>query len=717
MTRWPRSKTWSLRSRGSRRPLCLGARVPALLLLFVLAADGGSAAISLPNARRPRPPTLVVALPQTSWHALRSADLPQVASLLQSSAVALMPVADPSRSDTGRTWVTLGAGRPAVGAEVRGKALPQGGFVVDASALKLANERAHTAAVPGLLGSWLRALGVGTALIVYPASRQPALPPSVALLMDEEGRVDGGWLYDPAAASPPGDHPDPAELKERLEDAVERFDVILLDLTGMPLGRGLDDAVGAAMEVVRGGHFVLICALSPVYADRERRTMGFIVWHDFGQPTAWDRRLLTSPSTRWPGVVSPADFAQTLLVRRMPAQVQHVGPGGVEGAGRMFHEGMAGRPMKDVVSQGALARLDALDRTLTDRYRLRFTTGKWYLAYGGLVLLSSLAFGLWWPQGLRRLGAAALGAALAPVGMLLAPVVGLERAALHLLVAAAIAAAVALACARARRPAAGLAAAMLLGSAPIVVDVLLGSPLMRRSTFGFGVMSGARFYGIGNEYMGFLAAMVVIGLGALLQTAPHTKWTAAVVGAFLVLVIGAPWWGANWGGAFAAAAGLVALWLAWRRKRWAVSVVVAAVLLAASALIPVALDALRPAAERTHIGANVAAVLGGDVGMFADAVRRKAAMNWGLLATYWPGLLLGIVVVAALAWRLLAAGRPARRALAAQPALAAGIFGALVVALVAMVVNDSGVIAAAAALGIGASALIFVSARPLEAPA
>jgi len=182
-------------------------------------------------------------------------------------------------------------------------------------------------------------------------------------------------------------------------------------------------------------------------------------------------------------------------------------------------------------------------------------------------------------------------------------------------------------------------------------------------------------------------------------------------------VIGAPWWGANWGGAFAAAAGLIALWLTWRRKPWGASVLLAIVLLAASALIPVALDALRPAAERTHIGANAAAVLGGDVGMFADAVRRKVAMNWGLLATYWPGLLPGAVVGAALAWRLLAAGRPARRALAAQPALAAGIFGALVAALVAMVVNDSGVIAAAAALGIAASALIFVAARPLEAPA
>jgi hypothetical protein len=240
---------------------------------------------------------------------------------------------------------------------------------------------------------------------------------------------------------------------------------------------------------------------------------------------------------------------------------------------------------------------------------------------------------------------------------------------------------------------------------------------MRQSTFGFGVMFGARFYGIGNEYMGFLAAMAIIGLGALLQAAPRAKWPAALAGLALVLAIGAPRAGANWGGAFAAAAGLVTLWLVHARKPWLKSLLVAVAVLAASALAPAALDLLRPAADRTHIGASAAAFLAGDGGMLKGAILRKAAMNWGLLLSYGLPLLIGFLLFAGLLCRLLSRGGPVRQSLAAQPALAAGFAGAVVLAFVATVVNDSGIVAAAAAFGVTASATVFVAARPAEARA
>lgn len=772
MTRWPRSETWSLRRGGSRRPLCLGARVPALLLLFVLAVGGGPAQALVMAPDRPMrleasdsgPRTVIITIPGASWRELRSADMPSLHRLMERGAVGLMPVPSASDADPDRTWVTLGAGRAAAGGKIGPPMLwGEGGIQVDLSALLASNQAAHTSAEPGALGELLHFVGCPTFVISLGrrASGTPTYP-ALAVVMDKQGKVDGGRLGDALAPASPDDAEPPRHaLKEALLDGLLHYRVVVLDLEGAAEAdasdrprshsdltrtkaralRAADNIIGDAVAAF-DGYEVLLFVLSPSppsYTSAKQRALCPVILCQLGEEdtssiapenadnrrlpwagSRWDVEqtpgLLTSASTRWPGLVTAADLAPSILswwgIEPTPGLEWDVEEVFEDAFGTM-----RGRRLEIVPASGHLARLDTLDRTLAQRYRLRFTTGKWYLAYGGLLLLSSLAFGLWWPQGLRLLGAGALGAALAPVGMLLAPVVGLERAGLHLLAAAAITAAVALTCARAKRPAAGLAAAMLLGSAPIVLDVLLGSPLMRRSTFGFGETSGARFYGIGNEYMGFLAAMSVIGLGALLQTAPHTRWAAALAGALVVVVIGAPWWGANWGGAFAAAAGLIALWLTWRRKRWGASVLLAIVLLAASALIPVALDALRPAAERTHIGANAAAVLAGDVGMFADAVRRKAAMNWGLLATFWPGLLPGAVVVAALAWRLLAAGRPARRALAAQPALAAGIFGALVAALVAMVVNDSGVIAAAAALGIGAGALVFVAARPLEAPA
>ncbi len=465
--------------------------------------------------------------------------------------------------------------------------------------------------------------------------------------------------------------------------------------------RSADEIIGDVLADLSPYHTLVLVVSpeSPEFAGPKDRVLGPVIRYEAGGTGAIG--LLTSASTRWPGLLTAADLA--------PSVLSWFG----EGASAKPDE-MSGRAAEVVAVSGGLERLDELDRMLTDRYRLRFAAVTWYRAYGGGVLAAALAFGLWWWPGLKRLGAPALAAALGSIGLLLAPVVGLDRAAVHLVTAAGIAGALALASARASRPAAGLAAAMLLGSALIVLDVVLGSPLMRRSTMGFGVMFGSRFYGIGNEYMGFLGAMTVIGLGALVQAAPRARRLAAVLGAGVVLAIGAPWWGANWGGAFAAAAGLVAWWLIGAGKSWPKSLAMGAAVLAVSALIPLALDLVRPAAARTHIGASGAALLAGDLGAVADTIQRKVALNWGLLVCYRLEFLLGILLFAAVMWALLRRGGAARRGLERQPCLGAGIFGAVALAVVAMMVNDSGVVAAAAALGVAVSATIFVASRSAE---
>jgi hypothetical protein len=573
-----------------------------------------------------------------------------------------------------------------------------------------ANRSAHTGARVGLLGNVLQRRAIRSRVI---ADRYQERYPALTVLADHDGW--GAELVAP---------PESQRLPDNwIRAAVDDCTVVLLSISSVaeadsrtrpgspsylpkPKAAALQDAdrlIGIALAALQphGGRVLVLAPVSPHYSDPHHRTLGPVISYDTARPQ--QSAILTSPSTRWPGLVTAADFAPTLLHWWDPR------------VDATIHD-MSRRVMQTLPAPGALSQLDALNRMLDERFRLRFTVGKWYLAYGGLVFLAALGLAVWRPQGLTRLGAAALGVALAPVGLLFAPVVGLEQPAVHLLTAAAITAVLALLGARARMPAGGLAAVMLLGSALIVLDVIFGSHMMRRSTLGFGVMFGARFYGIGNEYMGFLSAMAVIALGALLQLAPGAKYLAAIAGAVLVLVIGAPWWGANWGGGVATAAALAVLWIPWRRWAWYKSFALAAVVVGAAALIPAVLDLLNPAAERTHIGASIAALMASGPTL-AEAVQRKAALNWNLLVTYWIGLIGGFVVVGALMWRLLRHEGAARRSLTAQPALAAGIYGAVALAFVAAVVNDSGIIAAAAALGPAVSSLIFLAARPAEARA
>src|SRR5690606_17730430 len=85
----------------------------------------------------------------------------------------------------------------------------------------------------------------------------------------------------------------------------------------------------------------------------------------------------------------------------------------------------------------------------------------------------------------------------------------------------------------------------------------LGGYLAVRSPLGYSLVGGARYYGIGNEFMGILLGAAVVALGGMLQRfhvsrRPATLMMAAGL-AGLVVVLGASRMGANFGGALAAA--------------------------------------------------------------------------------------------------------------------------------------------------------------------
>jgi hypothetical protein len=248
------------------------------------------------------------------------------------------------------------------------------------------------------------------------------------------------------------------------------------------------------------------------------------------------------------------------------------------------------------------------------------------------------------------------------------------------------------------------------GGVVILADVLLGSPLMRLAPLGFGAVTGARFYGIGNEYAGVLGAMAPIYLGLGLAGRPGAGWLAALAGATVVLVVGAPWWGANWGGCVSVAAGLISVWVALApRSRWRrVIAGIAGALIAAA--LPAALDLVRPEMSRSHIGVAAATLLSGHLDGIREIAARKLEMNWRLaqLASWWwllaPVGLLGI-------WELVRRSREMWRGAAVSPATRAGFTGALVAAGAGLLLNDSGVVMCGMALAVTFAAFVFLVAR------
>ena len=138
--------------------------------LLLLAWCGGALAAPVPRyavARAERgkhgPQVVVLALPHVTWRELRRTDLPGLHFIVEHGAIGLMQAADPESADPGRTWVTLGAGRGAVGDSGKSALLISAGkFHVDIAALTRANQEAKTHARPGALGQTLEEHGLRT---------------------------------------------------------------------------------------------------------------------------------------------------------------------------------------------------------------------------------------------------------------------------------------------------------------------------------------------------------------------------------------------------------------------------------------------------------------------------------------------------------------------------------------------------------------------------
>jgi hypothetical protein len=719
--------------------------------------------------------TLIVTIPRVSWSELREADMPNLHWLMEQGAVGLMPVAKPSDADPDRTWVTLAAGRAAVSSPDMGVPRPwdRGGMKIDIARLAEANRRAHTGAVPSMMGEMIQMFIGATAVIgADPASRASCR--GLAVLADVRGGVDGGVVGGQLLSQGKGGVAlDRSRVSAAVRDAVAHYRVILLDLSDParadaarpptangPLSgpksaalRATDAMIGDAVKALKG-HRTLVAVLSPVcpnYRDRDARVLGSVVLCEVARAGAISSPresmadapadlaaisakpgrsgLLTSASTSGcavaaqpalgcAGLVTAADLAPTLARWwGVPTPIGEPEPETWPWR-EAFARAVRGHALSVVPASDSLSRLDQLDRVLADRYRLRVPMAKWYVAYALFVLAAGLGLAGRGRAWLRIGGAKVLGLAFVPVGLAIAAPVPPGHDAAYLIVALLAAGAIALIAhgQETRSCPTGLAVAMLLGSGIIVSDVLAGSPLMRKSALEMGVMMGSRFYGIGNEYMGSLVGMTTIGLGALLQVRPQAGRVCALLGVFVALAIGAPFWGANWGGSLTAAVGLATLWLLCLPRVRPRHLAAVAALLLASVALPPLLDLVRPAAERSHIGAAVSALLAGQAGELSDTILRKAGIARHVIrAAPWcaPGALLCALVF----WLQLRPGAPARRALSGQRALSAGIAASLIAGVVAMFVNDSGPAAGFGAILAALATVVFLAARAPEAAA
>lgn len=415
-------------------------------------------------------------------------------------------------------------------------------------------------------------------------------------------------------------------------------------------------------------------------------------------------RKLLAPLVRYEQGAAPGLFRSDTTRRDGVVSMYDIGPSLLADLGVRAPDHMLGVPLTTKATSDALGWLtEEMDRISTV-YEARPRILIPFASYAVVVLLGSLAIALTQWRRLNRIVRAMLYSLLAaPAAFLITPlfpytsVEGLSLWFLSLLI---------LICGGLSRLPARTAVSWIgLGSsALILLDGLGGAAFMKQSVFGYDPMIGARYYGIGNEYMGVLIASAVIGMGFLrFGAASRDRATIWSVGIGFVVILGylaAPGLGTNAGGALTASAafGFASYrWFypsGWRKPSWRMTLLGGFVLIATGLAALWLLNAVLPAGGQSHIGRAMALLQQGRIDLIGEIIGRKLSMNLHLIGvSVWSKVLFaGIIVFVVLILRPSGALKEwMSRRRQESDAIAAVAVGSVA----ALAFNDSGIVAAA----------------------
>ena len=233
-----------------------------------------------------------------------------------------------------------------------------------------------------------------------------------------------------------------------------------------------------------------------------------------------------------------------------------------------------------------------------------------------------------------------------------------------------------------------------LNVAAISLDLLLGQQGMITSMLSYAPGEGARYYGIGNEYMGVLVGSSVTALCLSSGRSRPGRAFAAILLFVPVLLICLPAIGAKAGGALVAVpTAAMAAWVLLGGKvtwRTLVSLAVLGIL----ALAGMVVWDMRHAAAMSHVGRAMENVMAGGSHAAGNIALRKGLMEWRLIKySPWSRTLLAAIAAAGILW----SGARARIRSVSDERIRAILAALTVAAVTSLLFNDAGVLAAALA--------------------
>ncbi|MEG1311490.1 MAG: hypothetical protein RR942_08030 [Romboutsia sp.] len=229
----------------------------------------------------------------------------------------------------------------------------------------------------------------------------------------------------------------------------------------------------------------------------------------------------------------------------------------------------------------------------------------------------------------------------------------------------------------------------------IAIDSIFGTYLMKNSIMSYDAIIGARYYGMGNEYQGIAIGSAIFGLAVLLDYKKIPKWLV-IVACFTILITSAsPMMGANVGAAISECVAYLLLILLIFDVKLDFKKIILLGLAAVAVVVAFAvIDII--SGSQSHLSGFVKQIILNGPSEIIQTFNRKIQMNLKLAQTsVWVNILLaGVGIVGVLIFK---PSRHFKRVANKYPFIFKGFVASMVGCIVTLMVNDSGIVAAATA--------------------
>lgn len=687
---------------------------------------------------------VIITLDRTSVTDWIEADAPNLHKLTSDYAIGLMNCKTGGSDTPENTYITIGSGVPLVAQGTSGSGFdageeleaglaaqiykqrtghlsdPESIVQIDIARIHKLNEQSYYSIKPGTFGLVLKEENIQTSVLGNSDSISGLRRQAVSIAMDDMGIVSSGTVGDSAlikdAEFPGGIRTNyenilsrysslPEDVRlvvidlgdfSRIEDARARvFDSVVERQREQTMSR-FDNFLGKLLHYIDLNNDLLIIT-SPTPGGetvKENNALTPVLLAGNGVIDG----LLYSPTTKRPGIIRNTDLLPTAL----------------SFMGINVPDGITGQTLMVMPGEYNFKSLASLQDDLVLINEMRRPILQNYILVQIIMLGAALAFIFWKKPFAHILKPFILGVMSVPVALLILPVFPVKTSCSLLAGFFGLVAILTLISIVIERF--GKLAPFIfisgITSFMILIDLVLGAPLQKSSIFGYDAIMGARFYGLGNEYMGVLIGSTIIAATSLLaQLNKYKKILLPLISVYFIIttiIIAAPNLGTNVGGTISSVGAFIVTLL--MLFGVAINFKIAFIVVASVFSIVIAFilyDINRPVEMQSHIGRTAQLIISGGITETINIIIRKLAINIKLIRyTIWSRVFLAsLASLAILFYRPIGVMNSIRKK---HLPLYHGFAGVIVGSILALIFNDSGIVAAATAMIFGAHPMVYL---------